>query len=173
MPKLHFRSISWEQNDRFSPNFIYVVIMVILSRSSLALLHVIFAHLYKSYGPWFTPKFHFRSISWEQYDRFSPNFIYAVIMVILSRSSLALLHVIFEHLYQSYGPSFTPKFHFRSISWEQNDRFLPNCIYALILTRSSMELLHVILAHLNYSYDPWLMLNFRFRSISWKQIDRF
>ena len=29
-----------------------------------------FAHLNQIYGPWFTPKFRFRSISWEQIDRF-------------------------------------------------------------------------------------------------------
>ena len=52
-----------------------------------------FAHLYKSYGPWFIPEFHFRSISWEQMDRISPNFIYAFI---LTRSSLGLLQVIFR-----------------------------------------------------------------------------
>ena len=35
----------------------------------------VFAHLYQSYGPWFTPKFRFCSISWEQMGRFWPNFI--------------------------------------------------------------------------------------------------
>ena len=51
-----------------------------------------FAHLYHSYGPWFKPKFRFGSISWEQMDRITPNFIYAFI---LTRSSLGLLHIIF------------------------------------------------------------------------------
>ena len=99
------------------------------------------AHFYQSYGPWFTPKFRFCSISREQIDLFSPNFIYAFI---LTRSSLGLMHVIFTHLYQIYGPWFTPKFRFRSISWEQMDRISPNFIYAFILTRSTLGLLHII-----------------------------
>ena len=49
-------------------------------------------NMYQSYGPWFTPKFRFCSIFWEQIDRTLPNFIYAII---LTRSSLGLLHVIF------------------------------------------------------------------------------
>ena len=51
-----------------------------------------FAHLYQSYGPWFRPKFPFPSLSWEQMDRISPNFIYAFI---LTKSLLGLLHIIF------------------------------------------------------------------------------
>ena len=128
-----------------------------------------FAHLYQSYSPWFMPKSDFHSISWEQIDRISPNFIYAFI---LTRSALGLLPIIFctfvpelwlliyakilfplnilrkngqnfmhsywqdlcwdcyssffTHLYQSYGPKFMPKFPFRSISWEQIDRISPN-----------------------------------------------
>ena len=35
----------------------------------------IITHLYHWYGPWFTPKFCFRLISWEGLDRISPNFI--------------------------------------------------------------------------------------------------
>ena len=49
-------------------------------------------HLYQSYGPWITPKLCLRSISWEQVVIFSPNFIYRLI---LTRSSVGLLHVIF------------------------------------------------------------------------------
>ena len=67
-----------------------------------------FLHLYQCYGPWITPKFRFCSISSEQIDKMSPNFIYAFI---LTRSSLGLLHIILIHLCQSYGPWFTPKFH--------------------------------------------------------------
>ena len=54
--------------------------------------YTFFAHLYQSYGPWFAPKFLFPSLSWEQIDRISPNFIYAFI---LTRSTLGLLHIIF------------------------------------------------------------------------------
>ena len=35
--------------------------------------------------------------------------------IILARSMSGLLQIIFAHLYQSYGPRFTPKFCFRSI----------------------------------------------------------
>ena len=54
--------------------------------------YTFFAHLYQSYGPWFTPESSLLLISWKQIDRISPNFIYAFI---LTRSSLGLLHIIF------------------------------------------------------------------------------
>ena len=50
-----------------------------------------FAILYKSHGPLFRPKFHFRSNTCKQIDRISPNFIYAFNF---ARSSLGLLHII-------------------------------------------------------------------------------
>ena len=99
-----------------------------------------FLHLYQSYGPWFTPKFRFPSISWEQIGRISPNFIYAFT---LTRSSMGLIHIIFLHLNQSYGSLCTPKFLFHSISWDLTDISSPNFIYALILTSSSLALLRV------------------------------
>ena len=124
-----------------------------------------FAHLYQSYGPWFTPKSRFRSISWEQIGRFSPNFIYAFI---LTRFILGLLLVIFRTFVPELWPliyakiSFPhiilrtnwlifvlelwpliyAKFGFCSISWEPIGRFSPNFIYAFILTRSNLGLLH-------------------------------
>ena len=52
-----------------------------------------FQNWYQSYGPWFMPKFLFRSISWELHDIFSPNFINALIW---TRSGLGLLHIIFQ-----------------------------------------------------------------------------
>ena len=39
---------------------------------------------------------------------------------------------------------FTPKFCFRSISLEQNDRISPNFVYEFVLTRSKLGLLPVI-----------------------------
>ena len=51
-----------------------------------------FPNLYQSYCPWFTPKVCCRSISWEQMDRISPNFKYALI---LTTSILGSVHVIF------------------------------------------------------------------------------
>ena len=50
-------------------------------------------NLYQSYCPWLMQKFRFRSLSWEQIDRISPNFIYAFI---LTRSTMGLLHIIFR-----------------------------------------------------------------------------
>ena len=80
MPKFHFPSISWEQNDRISPNLYTTSYW----QDHVGLLHIFFAHLYQSYGPWFKPDFRFSPISWEQIDRISPNYIYAFI---LTRSS--------------------------------------------------------------------------------------
>ena len=53
-----------------------------------------FAHLYKSDGPLFTPKFCCRSISREQIDRNSPNFIYAFILT-RSRWELIVIFCLF------------------------------------------------------------------------------
>ena len=99
-----------------------------------------FAHLYQSHGPWFTPKFPFRSISWEQMDRISPIFIYAFI---LTRSTLGLLHIIFTHLYQSYGLDLRQNF--ISVQYLQNKWTIwPIILFAIIFTRSISGLLHVI-----------------------------
>ena len=84
-----------------------------------------FGHLYQSYDPWFTPEFCFRSISLEQIDQFSLNFIYAFILI---RSSFGLLHVIFRTFVQELWPLIMPKFCIHSISWEQIDWFSPNFI---------------------------------------------
>ena len=113
-----------------------------------------FPKLYQSYGSWFTPKFPFRSIFWEQIDRFSQNFIYAFI---LTRSSLGCYRLFLADLHQSYGPWLTPKFCFRSISREQTDWFSPNFIYAFILARSSLGLLHKIF--LTFIPELWPLIN--------------
>ena len=60
-----------------------------------------FTYLYQRYGPWFTPKVCFCSISWEQIDRISPNFIYAFL---LTSSSFGLLRVIFH----TFAPELWP-----------------------------------------------------------------
>ena len=138
----------------------------------------VFAHFYQSYGPWYTPKFHFRSLSWEQINRISLNFIYAFI---LTRSTLGVMALDFfsqickrvmaldwcqNYVTTQYSEKlrpFTaclalqrgfiqilwqfwimPKFRFRSISWEKFDRNSPNYICGFVLTRSSLGLLHVI-----------------------------
>ena len=144
MPKFSFRSISWEQIDRISPNFMYALIF---TRSSLGLLQVIFRTFVLELWLWFTPKFSFSSISWEQIDRISLDFIYAFIF---TRSSLGLLHAVFCTFVTELWPLIYAKFCFRSISWEQIGRISPNFIYAFILTRSSLW----------QSYGPWLMSEF-------------
>ena len=100
-----------------------------------------FAHLYQSHGLWFTPKFHFRSISWEQNGQ-NFNKFYRCIHIDKIYVWIVTLH--FSHIYKSYGPWFTPKFRFPSISWEQTDRFWPNFMLLFILTRSMLRLLAVI-----------------------------
>ena len=73
----------------------------------------------QSYGPWFTPKFCYCSISWEQKDRISPNFIYYLnILFILTRSMLGLLAVIFRKFGKSYVSWLMSKLCYHSISWE-------------------------------------------------------
>ena len=69
-----------------------------------------FAHLLQSHGPRFMPKFCFRSISWKQMDRISPNFIYAFI---LTRSTLELLHIIFGTFVPELWPLIDLKISFR------------------------------------------------------------
>ena len=112
--------------------------------------------MYQSYGPLFSPEFQFRSISCELIDRISPNFIYALI---LARSMLGLLAVIFAYLQQSYGPWFMSEFRFHSISGEQMDRVSPNFVYAFILTISRLGLLPVILCL--FKTEIWPFIGFR------------
>ena len=88
-----------------------------------------FAHQYQSYGPWFMPKFCFRSISWERIDRISQNFIYALI---LTRSRFGLLSVIFGTFVPELWPLIYSKILFPlnilRTSW-QNFTKLYICIY--------------------------------------------
>ena len=144
MPKLRSGSISWEQMDRISPNFIYAFIF---TRSSMELLHIIFP----TFAPLIYAKISFPldilRTNWQN----SPNFIMHSYWQDLAWDCYASF---FLHLHQSYCPLFTPKFRFRSISWEQNDRISPNFIYAFILTRSSVGVLHIIFLHLYQSYCP-------------------
>ena len=102
-----------------------------------------FPNLYQSYGPLFKPKFRFHLISWELQDIFSPIFICALILI-LTRSSLGLLHVIFLKLVPELWSFIYAKILFPFKSWEPFGRISPNFIYAFILAGSSLELLHAI-----------------------------
>ena len=100
------------------------------------------AHLYQSYGPWFTPKFCFPSISGEQMDRISPNFIYAFI---LTRSTLGLLHIIFRTFVLELWRLIYSKTLFLLNILRTNGQILTKLyIYFFILTRSTLGLLAVI-----------------------------
>ena len=105
-------------------------------------LHIIFDHLYQSNDPWFTPEFCFCSISLEQTDWFSLNFIYAFILI---RSSLGLLHVIFGTFVPELWPLLYAKILYPlnvlRTNWLIVTKF---CIYAFILIRSRLGLLHMI-----------------------------
>ena len=129
-----------------------------------------FTNLYQHYRPWFTAEFRLRTLSWEQIDRFIAKYPYALILTrlrldcyVIFRSYIPELWPLMfyvhwywqdlgwdctchcAHLYQSYDPWISPEFlRFRSISWEQIDRFSPNFISAFILTRSRLGLLHLI-----------------------------
>ena len=125
--------------NRISPNFIYAFI---LTRSSLELLHLIFPHLYESYGPWSSQNF----VSAQYLENKLTEF-HQILYMHSYWQDLAwdCYMSVFLHLYQSYGPWFTLKFCFRSISWDQIDRISPNFIYAFTLTKSSIGLIHLIL----------------------------
>ena len=129
-----------------------------------------FLHLYQSCSPWFTPNFRFHSISWEQIDIFPPNFIYALI---LTSSSLALLHIIFQKFIPELWSLDYAKISFVLNSLKLNRQSFTNFIYALILaTIYSLGLLHFIFLLLCQSYGPWFTPKFCFYSIIWEQVDR-
>ena len=99
-----------------------------------------FENWYQSYGPWFTPKFRFRSISWEL------TYFHQILYMHSYWQDLGwdCYMSFIRNLYQSYGPLFTPEVPFHSISWKQMDRISPNFIYIFILSRSPLWLLHII-----------------------------
>ena len=182
-----------------------------------------FSHLYQSYGPWFTPKFCFRSISWEQMDRISLNFIYAFILTSL-RSTLGLLQIIFPTFLPELWPLIYAKISFlfnTLITNGQNftkfyicihideiylgivtHHFSHICTWVMVLDKRqnfiSVQYLEIkwtefhqmlymqsywqdlrwdcnasFFAHLFQSYGPWFTPKFCFCSISWEQMDRF
>ena len=156
MPKLCFHTISWELLDIYSPNFIYAVI---LTRSSLRLLHIIFQNALKKGDR--IRVFCLSVCSFVRPSVCSPVIIFSFPLNIFRTLFIEFIQILYEnwlwhdlpwdcyrsffpHLYQSYGPWFTSKFHFSSISWDLLDIFSPNFIYAFMLTRSSLGLLHVI-----------------------------
>ena len=121
---------------------------------------------WRSYGPWLTPEFHFRSISWKWLDRIRPNF---VCTSTLTRSSLGLF---FAKFWQSYSPWLTSEFRFRSISWEPINRIRPNFVCASTLTRSSLGLLPVIFRKISTELRPLVDVGILWRT-NWQNLTKF
>ena len=128
-----------------------------------------FPNLYQSNGPWFMPKFRFRSTSWEQIGRNSPNFIYAFILTI---SSLGLLRIIFCSCVPVLWPFIYAKISFPLNIFRTHWQNLPNFIYAFIWQDLRWDCHSTFFAHLYQSYGPWFAPKFHFLSISWEQMDR-
>ena len=121
---------------------IQILYAFILTRSGLGLSHILF-HIFvqELNGPWFRPKFQFHSMSWEQIDRFSPNFIYAFI---LTRSMLGLLHILLLHIYTRVIALDSWQSFFSAQYLENKLTKFHQILYAFILTRSILGLLHAI-----------------------------
>ena len=75
------------------------------------------------------PKFRFHSISWEQIDIRSPNFIYAFI---LTRSTFGLLHIIFRTFVPEKWPLINARVSFTLNTLRTNWQNFTNFIYAFI-----------------------------------------
>ena len=160
MSEFRFRSISWEENDRISPNFVYA-----LTISMLGLLPVIFLHICTRV---MALDSHQNLVSAEYLENKLAEFHQILYMHTYWHDlSLDCYMSFFTHLYQSYSPWFTPEFRFCSISCEQIDRNSPNFIYAFILTRSTLGLLLIIFR--TFVPEEWhlIYVEFRLHSISW------
>ena len=95
--------------------------------------------------------FCFRSISREQIDRISPNFIYAFI---LTRSTLGLLQTCTSVM------AIDLRLKFVSAQYHKNKFTVsPNFIYAFILTRSTLGLLAVIFG--KFLTELWPLIEVR------------
>ena len=120
--------------------------------------HIIFWIFVPELWSWFTPEFCFRSISLEQIDRFSLNFIYAFILI---RSRLGLLHIIFRTFVPELWPLIYAKIWYPlnilTTNWLIFTKFY---IYAFILIRSRLGLLHMIFR--TFVLVLWPLINARF-----------
>ena len=127
-------------------------------------------HLCQSYGPWFTPKFCFPTISWELTDIFSPNFIYAFI---LTRSSLGFSHH-FSHICTRVKAL---DLHQNFVSFQYLEKKCEEFHQILYMHSYWQDILWdyytSFFAHLCQSYGPWFTPKFRFRPISSEEMDKF
>ena len=77
-----------------SQNFIYALTLT-RSRLELGIIHINLRTFVAELWPSIYARISFRSISWKQIDRISPNFINALLLT-KSRLELELLHIIFR-----------------------------------------------------------------------------
>ena len=106
-----------------------------------------FAKFWRSYGPWLTSEFCFRSISWvTEYDQ--------ILYAYQHWQDLAwdCYPSFFAKFWRSYGPWLTSKFCFRLISWERIHRIRPNFVCTSTLTRSSLGLLSPVYTFTIFGY---------------------
>ena len=117
-----------------------------------------FAHLCQRYCPLLAPKFRFRSISWEPFDRISPNFISAFI---LARSSLGLLHITFLYICIKVMALYL---HQNFVSSQYLENQLIEFHQILYMNSSLQDLAWnrytSFFAHLYQTYGPFLSQNF-------------
>ena len=92
--------------DIILPNFVYTLIM---TRSRLGLLPVIFRKFVTEFGPWLMSAFRSHSISLEQMDTISSDFVYALV---LKRSRLGMLLVICRKFVTELWPLIDVRFAF-------------------------------------------------------------
>ena len=117
-----------------------------------------FANMYQSYGPWFTPKFCFRSLSWELFYRIYPNF---VCTLMLTWSSLGLFRVIFQNLYQSHGPWFLRQNFISAQYIENNLTEFHQILYMHSYWQDlAWNCYKSFFAHVYQIYGPWCLPNF-------------
>ena len=145
-----FDSLQYLENKLtyLSPNFVYALI---LTRSRLGLLHVIF----RSSIPELWPLIYARISLPHKYLEIEMTEFHQILHMPWYWQDLGwdCYKSFFTHLFQSYGPWFIPEFRFRSISWGQTDRFSLNSINALLLTISRLGLYNVIFSR--FETESW------------------
>ena len=131
---------------------------MILTRSNLELLRIIFPTFKPELLPLIYAKISFSLNILNKFDRISPNFIYAFI---LTRSSLRLLHVIFSYIcIRVIALDLRQNFILRTNI--QNFTKFYICIH---VDMSSIWLIHIPFPRLYQSHGPWCTPKFLYRSI--------
>ena len=128
---------------------------LILARSRLGLLHIVFAHLLQMlWCPWLISECRFHPISWERIDRIWPNFVCALILTI---SRLGLLPAIFRKVVTELWPLIDVRFS-RSLEILRTNWYNFTKFYICIF----IDKIYVrIVTHQFWHIGPCLMLGFR------------